>query len=412
MSKLTKALMITSRIIVGLIFIYSGFVKLVDPLGSTYKFNDYFAAMGTNWASSFSFTLAIIQSIAETVIGLALLLNMHLKYASLGAFIFMLFYTPVTLVIALTNPVHDCGCFGDALILTNWQTFFKNIFILIPTLFIFINRKKGTTFLSNTEQWVFMGLFIIVSGGITLFSYKHLPILDFRPYKIGTYIPDGMIIPEGAPADVWESKFIYKKDGVEKEFTVDSLPDASWTFVDAHHTLIKKGYEPPIHDFTIISPDGTEITDIVLNSENYNFLFVAYKIENASLVNTDKMLALADYCQQMGYPVYGLTASSDQAVNDFMVKTGLAFDFYNTDEITLKTIIRSNPGLVLIKGGTILNKWNINDIPDLDYFKTNLMQSSISGLKAKADRYLILAIVLIMSLVSVIFILLRKHTFK
>ncbi len=412
MNNTTRWLFFASRIVIGIVFIYSGFVKVIDPLGTTYKLNDYFAVFGTDWASKMSFILAVVQNIAEFLIGVAILLNLKMKLSTLGALIFMIIFMPLTFYIAIANPVHDCGCFGDALVITNWQTFWKNIILLVPTIFLFINRKKSTSTLSCWEQWGAVAIITIAMAFTTYHSYNHLPLNDFRPYKVGTYIPDGMIIPEGALDDEWKSTFVYSKDGAEKEFEMSALPDSTWTFVDAKHELIKKGYEPPIHDFTIISEDGTEITDIVLSSENYNFLFIAYNLKTAKRNNIDKINELADYCYQMGYPFYGLTASGNEDVSNFISETNAIYEFYNTDEITLKTIIRSNPGLVLLKNGTVIDKWHINDIPNINELSENLIHQSITKYKTKADKYFIWTLILLSCFIVSLYLLVRKRFYK
>lgn len=409
MNKLHKYFFIASRIFVGIIFIYSGFVKCVDPLGSTYKFSDYFNAFGAEWATIFSFGLSLLMSMAEFVVGFSVLLGLRIKLSALGALIFMVIFTPLTLVLALTNPVSDCGCFGDALILTNWQTFWKNVIILIPTIYLFIKRKKYESKSKIWEQWLGVAFGIVSIAWISMHSYNHLPVLDFRPYSVGTYIPDGMSIPEGAPADEWESIFIYSKNGEEKEFSMDNLPDSTWTFVDAQHQLIKKGYEPPIHDFTIVDEEGIDITDIVLASDNYNFLLVSYNVAKASPNNNEKLNELYNYCYEMGYPFYALTASINQDIKKFIDERDAMYEFYTSDETTLKTIIRSNPGLLVLKGGTIIDKWHINDLPSTDEIKENLMQQSISKYKNQADKYYIYSLILLGAFLIALYILLRKN---
>ncbi len=407
MNKLNLYFSWVSRLMVGSVFIYSGFVKGIDPLGSAYKFTDYFIAFNANWASGMAFGLSIFQSMIEFGIGAAILLNLKPKQSALGALLFMAFYTPLTFILALTNPVHDCGCFGDALILTNWQTFWKNIVLTIPVIYLFAIRKKQPTKLHCYEQWAGIGASALFILGISWYATKHLPILDYRPYKIGTYIPDGMVYPEGAAADIWESRFIYSKDGVNKEFILQNLPDSTWKFVEAKHLLIKKGYEPPIHDFTISDSEGNDIADKLLSSTNYNFLIVTYNLEKTQVENVERINQLVDFCAVNEYPVYGLTASTDEQIEKFKEKTGATYEFYATDEITLKTMIRANPGILLVKEGIIINKWNVNDLPVGQKLSENLLHQPISNYKKQADKYYIYTLILLSTLLIAIYLHLR-----
>jgi len=412
MNTIQKNLIIGSRIFVGIIFIYSGFVKGIDPLGSAYKFNDYFTAFNTSWASQFSLFLSILQSIAEFVVGVGILLNLKIKQSSWGALLFMLIFTPITFILALNNPVHDCGCFGDALILTNWQTFWKNIILLVPVVYILINRKKIENNLLCWEQWIAIGVITLLMGILIGNSYQHLPLLDFRPYKVGTHIPEKMSIPEGAAIDEWESIFIYSKNGKELEFTVNNLPDSTWKFVDAKHILIKKGYEPPIHDFNITTAEGDEITDLVLKDKNYTFLLITHNINEYSFKNQERIEKLVGFCNKNGYNFYGVTSSSSGDINNYFERTNAIFEFYNADDITLKTIIRSNPGLVLIKSGTILDKWHNNDIPEIEELKNDLTAITISKYKKSSDNYYILLLIITGGLMISLYLLIRKLVSK
>ena len=412
MNKLHKTLLTISRIFIGVIFIYSGFVKSIDPLGFTYKLTDYFIAFGTEWATPLSFFLSVTLSLTEFVIGVALLLNLKAKQAILGALLFMLFFTPLTFILAINNPVHDCGCFGDALILTNWQTFGKNIIILIPVVYVFIVRKKIVSNLHCIEQWAGVGIATIFIGFLSAYSYYHLPIIDFRPYKVGTYIPEKMTIPENAPVDEWESTFIYKKDGVKKEFKINNLPDSTWVFVDSKNILVKNGYTPPIHDFIITTAEGDDITDLLLASKNYTFLLISYKLDGYSYKNQQKIDKLIQFCIDRGYNFYGITSSSNSDIDSYLESTQNDFDFYGADEITLKTIIRSNPGLVLIKSGAIINKWHNNDIPCTSELEENINAQTISEYKKSSDNYYILLLISASGLMISLYLLIRKSIFK
>jgi uncharacterized membrane protein YphA (DoxX/SURF4 family) len=366
-----------SRIFVGIVFTYSGFVKAIDPLGSAYKFTEYFDTWHLKFMQPYAIPLAIILSVSELVVGLALIFNLFLEYAALGALIFMIYFTPVTLFLGFQENisgkelVHDCGCFGDALILTNWQTFFKNVILLIPTLIVFKQRRKIKPILLESWQLIFVGTFVLIGLGIAYMGIEHLPLIDFRPYKIGTNIQSKMQIPRGAPQPKYEYHLYYKnkKTGETKEFSLENYPkDESWSFVDTKNVLIEEGYVPAIHDFSITNSTEGDITQAVLTDRNYNFLVIAYDINKTSTKHMQEINELYNWCKSKGIGFRCLTSSVERDVAFFKKKTKASFPFYTTDAITLKTIVRSNPGLVLLKAGTVKDMWHHNDIPKIEYF--------------------------------------------
>ncbi|HKL08295.1 MAG TPA: BT_3928 family protein [Bacteroidales bacterium] len=360
-----------SRIILGLVFIFSGFVKAVDPLGSMYKFNDYFTAFDLEFLSVIALPLAILLSTVEFVIGFSLLYATKRKITAWVTLIFMSFFTILTLFLAIFNPVSDCGCFGDAIIMTNWETFWKNVVLMIFTIVIFVHRNKYEVQWKSINQWIAIAIPFIFSITLSLYCYFNLPILDFRPYHIGTHIPEKMIIPEDAPKAEYETILLYEKNGKVKEFTLENLPDSTWQWVETKNELISEGYIPPIHDFSIQTPNGNDITDIVLNDTKFTFLMVAYDLNKTSTKNIDKINKLAEYCKESGKCNFiCLTASVESVIQNFKDKTGAPYMFYASDEITLKTIVRANPGIVLIKKGTILDKWHHRNIPTIESMET------------------------------------------
>jgi len=386
-----KIIAIAARIFVGAVFIYSGFVKGIDPWGSTYKFIDYFTAFNMMWMQPAAFTLAILQNAVELVIGVALVLGLRMKETAWGVLLFMSFYTPLTLILALTNPVSDCGCFGDALILTNWETFYKNLIIMVPTLVVFFYRKKYIPAYSFVGEWIWVGMISIASVAISIHCYQHLPWIDFRPYRIGADIPMGMTVPEGKPVDEYKTTLLYEKDGIIKEFDMSDYPwdDSTWVHKDTKNVLVKKGYTPPIHDFSITTSEGVEITDEVLSGEGYTFLLVAHRLSKSDRQALRKASNIAGFCRENGYQFYGLTASPQSEIEHLKSELGLQYDFCFTDEITLKTIIRANPGLVLLQKGTVIGKWHFNDMPDADALKTSLLSFAFEQQAAKSGDRLI-----------------------
>jgi uncharacterized membrane protein YphA (DoxX/SURF4 family) len=375
------------RFLLGALFIFSGFVKAVDPLGFYYKIQDYLTAFGiVSWFPSYlPLFLGIVLSAIEFSVGIFLCLGIRRKIASTLALLLMVVMTPLTFYLALANPVSDCGCFGDAWVLTNWQTFGKNIVLLIAAISVFKWQDLMVRFITSKMEWMismYTFLFVFV---LSFYCLSDLPILDFRPYKIGTNIKAGMEIPEGAKPSVFESRFILEKDGKRQEFTLDNYPDSTWTFVEARTVLKEKGYEAPIHDFSMMSLDsGEDITDSVLADKGYTFLLVAHRIEEADDSNIDLINEIYDYSVEHGYSFYALTSSPEEEIELWRDKSGAEYPFCQMDDITLKTIIRSNPGLLLIKEGTILNKWSDSRLPD-EYVLTDSLDKIELGLQKQVS---------------------------
>lgn len=385
--KVKKILVEFCRILIGCVFIFSGFVKAVDPLGSAYKFHDYFEAFGMPWMDIFTLPASFILSALEFALGVFILLGIYRKFTSIMILLFMLFMTPLTLYLAVANPVSDCGCFGDAFVITNWETFYKNIVLLTAAVLIFLWSKYITPVFSAKSQWL-VGLYTFVFIlGISVYCYKNLPILDFRPYKVGANIPELMVIPEGAPSDEYKTTFIYEKDGVKKEFDLDNYPadDSTWTFVDSKSELIKEGYKAPVHDFTITTLDGDEITDLILADTSYTFLLISYKLSLADDSDIDNINEINDFAERYGYPFYCLTSSTQSDIVVWTEDMGAEYTFCTTDEITLKTIIRSNPGLVLMKDGKIINKWHHHNLPKNEALAQSLSESSLGQIPPNRD---------------------------
>lgn len=358
-----RLLRVFSKIVLGLVFTFSGFVKCVDPLGTAYKINDYLISFELPNLTQYALVLSFIMCGLELLIGLMLLTNTKINWAALMALVFMLVYTPLTLYLAIFNPVTDCGCFGDALIITNWQTFFKNVILLILALVLFVFRKDFNELFRPGLRIVFLFLLAGLIFGFEMFSINHLPILDFRPYKVGNNIQEGMIIPEGAAEEVIESVFIYEKDGQTREFLLNEIPEG-WNFVDRKDKVLVKGYEPPIHNFNITDLYGEDITDEVLSS-NYVALLIAYDLDKTDPTHMEEINYLAEDFDSRGHRFICLTSSGPEKIAEFQQEYQTKFSFCTMDQVTLKTIIRSNPGLMLIKNGTILNKWHHKHLPSI-----------------------------------------------
>jgi len=383
MNKTIKIIWHVSRILLGLVFIFSGFVKGIDPWGVSFKITDYFNVWGMDSMNSLAFALGIIQSAFEFIVGVALIFDIFMSLFAWISLLFMGFFTILTLWIAIYNPVTDCGCFGDALVLTNWQTFSKNIFFSALAIIVFAYRNKFKPGSIQLIPAILALGTVAVYGYLVDYSYNHLPIMDFRPFKIGVNIPQSMIIPDDAPKDVYKNTLYYKnlKTGKVKAFTEENYPwkdTLDWKFVRMDNELVQKGYEAPIHNFQIETPEGEDIKDFFLYDDKYTFFYVAYDLQKANLSTMDTVNTLADYAMNHNMNFIGLTSSLPEDIEAFREENNIPFELFNCDETTLKTMIRSDPGLMLLKKGTILYKWHYNDIPSIKEFERQLKYFKIT----------------------------------
>ena len=374
------------RFILAATFIFSGYVKAIDPLGTLYKLKDYAAAMALNdilpdWALVI---VAIALGALEFSLGVFMLFAVRRHMVSKITLALMSVMTALTVWIYIADPVKDCGCFGDALTLTNGETLLKNIVLIACAALVAWRPVDMARFISRTNQWIvkyYTIAYIVVTSVYCLYT---LPIFDFRPYHVGTNIKQGMEIPEGAEQPEFESTFILRKNGVTREFTLDNYPDSTWEYVDTKTVQTKKGYEPPIHDFAITTNDtGEDITEQVLTKKGYTFLLVSPRLAVADDSNFGDIDQIYEYAEENGVDFFCLTASTNEDIERWRELTGAEYTFCNADETTLKTMIRSNPGLILLKDGTIIGKWSHNALPQTDDLTAPLEQLPIG--KAQND---------------------------
>ncbi|MBS7155882.1 MAG: DoxX family protein [Sanguibacteroides justesenii] len=389
------------RIIVGIVFIYSGFVKGIDPSGSDYKFTDYFNAFGMGWMNATTLFFSFALSLAEFLIGIALLFNLWVSRLAWGSLLFMAFFTPLTLVLALTNPVSDCGCFGDAMVLTNWQTFWKNIILLLLTIMVFVYRREYKSSLPLMEQFSFLALAGAGMLCLSIYCYHHLPVLDFRPYAVGKNITEEMRLPEGAEQDQYEVTLKYrnKQTGEIQSFTEENYPwqdTLNWEYESSSERLVKKGYITPIHDLVIEHPTLGNITDEILEDNNHTILAVAYHLNQSDTQCQPVINRLAEYAWEKGFRFYGLTSSTEQDIEAYKKRYHVPYEFCTADEIQLKTMIRSNPGVIVLREGTILGKWAGKDVPDVKELQnTDLTAYCVHSREQMQRIYLVYSIILL-----------------
>jgi uncharacterized membrane protein YphA (DoxX/SURF4 family) len=338
------------RFVLAVVFIFSGFVKAVDPTGTYYKIQDYIFAfgMGTWMVDSLLMLIALCLSILEFTIGIYLFFGIRRNLAPLLTLLFMSVMTPLTLYLAISNPITDCGCFGDAVVLTNQETFVKNLILLAAAIILFRGRAQMIRLITHRTAWMASTYTLLYAFALSIYCLYYLPILDFRPYKVSTDIRHGI-----------------------------------------------GQFDPRYQDFYLTDPKtGEEVLDTIIHNPDYTFLLIAHRIENADDSNIDLINELYDYCVERNYRFYALTSSPMEEVEQWRDKTGAEYPFLLSDDIALKTIIRSNPGLLLLKDGVVLGKWSHNDLPDeyaltdrLDKLPIGRLQS---GGKLRAVAYAVL----------------------
>lgn len=358
-----------SRLFVGTLFIISGLIKLNDPVGFSYKLAEYFseAVFNIPFLVPFSLTLALILVIIEVLLGIMLLIGYKSKFTIWSLLLMIVFFTFLTFYSAYYDVVKDCGCFGDALHLTPWESFTKDIILLFFILILYANKKLVKPLFNKGLQNLITSLGVVAAVFMAYHVINHLPIIDFRPYKVGTNIQKGMEIPEGAPKSIVEMVFIYKVNGVDKEFSekdLANIPEGA-EFVDRKDKVITEGYVPPIHDFTM-TKDGSDYKDELLQEPKL-LMVVTYDLATADEDGMRKLEKLNQDAVSKGYKVIGMTNSSVEEIEKAQKKYNLKFDFYTCDAIALKTVERANPSIVILEKGTVKQKAHYNDIKGLKW---------------------------------------------
>lgn len=370
-----KNLTTLSRWIFGLVFIFSGFVKGIDPWGFEYKLADYLHSMNLGSLVFLAPVGSYLLPFAEFLIGAGMLLCIRIRITSLLGLIFMAFFTPLTLYVALKNPVTDCGCFGDALVITNWETFYKNILLSSMAILVVVRHKQVEPAFLGKWRYYRLGVVTTLYIGLVSWSWFHDPVLDFRPYKVGVNIPAGMKMPAGSQPDQYSNTYFYKNRQTNeiKKFNDQNYPwqdTLNWKYDSMGEAiLVKKGYTPPIHDFQIRTVNGDDVTSFFFADDKPTFFLIAYDLTGSSVKKQGLINGMAVWARFTGYKFVCLTSTTGQRLEEFKTRANPTYEFLFSDEVTLKTIVRGNPGLLLLRSGTILGKWNYHEIPDLEEMK-------------------------------------------
>ncbi len=361
-----KVLVGVSRIFVGVLFIISGLIKLNDPVGFSFKLGDYFAPEVLNlpFLEPYALVIAVLVVILEVLLGVMLIVGYAKKFTLWSLLLMIVFFTFLTFYSAYFNKVTDCGCFGDALKLTPWESFSKDVVLLVLILVLYKGSRYIQPFFSKGVRSITVFISLILCLWLGLHVLEHLPVIDFRAYKVGTNITKGMQTPADAPRAVYQYNWSFDVDGQQKTvINRGEDPKIDGTLLGVETSVLQKGYEPPIHDFSI-ERDGTDYTTQMLEEEHL-LVVIAY---NLNVAQNDGFIAIkeaTDTALEKGYTVIGISASSTPETEKLAAKYDLDFKFYFCDMTALKTIIRSNPSIIRLEKGTILQKLHFNDVDQL-----------------------------------------------
>ena len=361
-----KVLVGVSRIFVGVLFIISGLIKLNDPVGFSFKLGDYFAPEVLNlpFLEPYALVIAVLVVILEVLLGVMLIVGYAKKFTLWSLLLMIVFFTFLTFYSAYFNKVTDCGCFGDALKLTPWESFSKDVVLLILILFLYKGSRYIQPFFSKGVRSISVFISLILCLWLGLHVLEHLPVIDFRAYKVGTNITKGMQTPSNAPRAVYQYNWSFDVNGQQKTvINRGEDPKIDGTLLGVETSVLQKGYEPPIHDFSI-ERDGTDYTTKMLEEE-YLLVVIAYNLNVAQNEGFIAIKEATDTALEKGYTVIGISASSTSETEKLAAKYDLDFKFYFCDMTALKTIIRSNPSIIRLEKGTILQKLHFNDVDQL-----------------------------------------------
>ena len=363
-----KYLVTFSRLVVGILFIISGFIKLNDPVGFSFKLEEYFSqgVLDLPFFMDYALAISIIVVILEVLLGIMLLIGFRVKFTVWSLLLMIIFFTFLTFYSAYFNKVTDCGCFGDAIKLTPWESFTKDVILLALILVLFFGRKHIKPIFGERSERIIMGIALFVCILYANYVLNHLPVFDFRPYEIGKNIEEGMTVPEDAPKAIFDYAWKFNVNGEEQIIvTQGDYPQVDGEFIGVETTEVQKGYEPPVHDFTI-EQNGEDFATSLLQEPKL-VMVIAYDLNKSENEAFAEVKMVTDRAIEKGYKVVGMSASNEEQTGALKNGYKLNFDFYFTDETTLKTIVRSNPGVLTLEKGTIKQKVHFNDLDELTF---------------------------------------------
>ena len=393
-----KCLTMLLRLLVGGVFAFSGFVKAIDPWGTIYKVNDYLAAFQIVMPDSIVLFFVFSLFTFEFLLGVSFIFGCYRRLAPIGAALIMLFMTPLTLWIAMENPVSDCGCFGDALIMSHWQTFWKNVLLSAMVGWLVVYARRSRCFIIPTLQWLMVGvstLFIVI---VALYGYIYQPLLDFRPYPIGETLVSADEDDDGS-----ELLFVYRKDGVEKEFTIDNLPDDDeWEFVERKEvSLAGDKNEVASKSLRIYNSNDEDVTEsVVLDEERQVILFYS-SLDEVSIASTYQINSLHAYCQQQGIDMISVVAATPEEIAEWEDLSMPSYDIYIAEDTSIKEVVRGNPAVVFLEDGIVKFKSSLRAIAIADFMTEDTSTDPMSFAKDNKNILLKLTLIYLLTLLAI-----------
>ncbi|MDD4656038.1 MAG: hypothetical protein PHR40_01735 [Bacteroidales bacterium] len=403
------------RFLVGFVFLFSGFVKIIDPAGVGLIIEEYFKIVGLgNW-HTFYILVGALLSISEMLLGIGILLGLRMKVMIKGALLLMFFFTLLTLYLALFNPITDCGCFGEAVKLTNWETFVKDVVLLLLVLFLFYQKDKFIPIAPPKWEWIFTALFATFLFTLSIYSYRNLPMIDFMEFKVGTNIRERLNFAAKNELQKFETILIYSKEGKEYKFSIDNIPDSTYSFIDSKTVEKSKSGALPPMDFAISNSENSYITDSILSIEGPLFIATSPFAEAIGKRRSKRLNQLYDSLSKREIPMILLTGSLAQMNDSLIKKHNLRMPVYHSDYKTLYTMNRSFGGVLFLYDATIISKWAVSQIPPKDIGDMLDEDPELIAAKAKIGEHLtleftIVFLLLIIALMRYFLKIFYKHT--
>ncbi|MGB4654094.1 MAG: BT_3928 family protein [Bacteroidales bacterium] len=362
--KIFKIIAHVSRIITGAVFMFSGFVKGVDPMGTAYKIQDYLVAYNFDFLVPLALSLAILLCAVEFTVGFMLFFNLQTRISAWILFLMMIFFTGLTLYDAIYEPVPDCGCFGDAIKLTNWETFYKNVVLIILAVFVFIHRKKFVGVPHKFVQSLISILVFILFIGFSTYSYKHLPVVDFLEWRVGNKLYN-----ENPKPIEYYVTYQNKETLETKEYLLPDFPYNDSVWVSQWEFVSQRTYDPndyPGKSLIIQDTLGNIVTNDIIQNPDYQLVITSYNLSDISPKAIQKIQKLEKSHDCDILSIAFLTSQEPDNINEFANENDIFLDYYMSDDIILKTMVRSNPGFMLLKEGVVIKKWSYRDFPNYD----------------------------------------------